>query len=77
MSAAPNIYTWTGTDKSGRKTKGEITSANVNTAKQDLRKKGVNATQISKKGVVLQAFYPWVQRSAHKTLRYSLGSWLP
>ena len=50
MAAASTIFAWEGTDRSGRKTKGEITSRNANLAKAELRKQGINATKISKKG---------------------------
>jgi len=43
------IFVWEGTDKQGRKTKGEITSANPNIAKAELRKQGINATRVRKK----------------------------
>lgn len=44
------IFVWEGTDKQGRKTKGEITSANPNIAKAELRRQGINATRVRKKG---------------------------
>mgnify|MGYP003649302067 CR=1 FL=1 len=50
MAAANSIFAYEGTDKSGRKTKGEITSSNANIAKAELRKKGINATKVTKKG---------------------------
>ncbi len=43
------IFVWEGTDKQGRKTKGEITSSNPNIAKAELRKQGINATRLKKK----------------------------
>ncbi len=49
MAAANQIFAWVGTDKSGRKTKGEITSSNLNVAKAELRKQGINATSVKKK----------------------------
>ncbi len=42
-------FVWEGTDKQGRKTKGEITSSNPNIAKAELRKQGINATKVRKK----------------------------
>jgi len=50
MAAANTVFAWEGTDKSGRKTKGEITSPNANVAKAELRKQGVNPTKVKKKG---------------------------
>jgi len=43
------VFVWEGTDKQGRKTKGEITSANPNIAKAELRKQGINASRVRKK----------------------------
>jgi type IV pilus assembly protein PilC len=50
MAAANTVFAWVGTDKSGRKTKGEITSSNANVAKAELRKQGINPTSVKKKG---------------------------
>jgi type IV pilus assembly protein PilC len=50
MAAASKVFAWEGTDKSGRKTKGEITSSNANVAKAELRKQGINPTKVKKKG---------------------------
>ena len=50
MAAANNVFAWEGTDKSGKKTKGEITSSNANLAKAELRKQGIKATKVKKKG---------------------------
>ena len=50
MAAADQVFAWQGTDKSGRKTKGEITSSNAKVAKAELRKQGINAKTVKKKG---------------------------
>ena len=50
MAAANQVFAWEGTDKSGRKTKGEITSSNANVAKAELRKQGINPKSVKKKG---------------------------
>ena len=50
MAAANQVFAWEGTDKSGRKTKGEITSSNANVAKAELRKQGIKPTSVKKKG---------------------------
>ncbi|MCH7743458.1 MAG: type II secretion system F family protein [Proteobacteria bacterium] len=50
MAAANQVFAWEGTDKSGRKSKGEITSSNANVAKAELRKQGINPTSVKKKG---------------------------
>ena len=47
---ASNVFAYEGTDKAGRKTKGEITSTNANVAKAELRKQGINPTKVTKKG---------------------------
>ncbi len=50
MVAARQVFSWEGTDKSGKKTKGEINSPNAIVAKAELRKKGINPTKVKKKG---------------------------
>ena len=50
MAAANTVFAYEGTDKSGRKTKGEITCTNANVAKAELRKQGINPTKVTKKG---------------------------
>ena len=50
MAAANNVFAWEGTDRAGRKTKGEITSKKVVVARNDLRKQGITPTKASKKG---------------------------
>jgi len=42
-------FVWEGTDRQGRKTKGEIASVNPNIAKAELRRQGINATKVKKK----------------------------
>ena len=44
-----SVFDYEGTDKSGRKTKGEITSTNASLAKAELRKQGINPTKVTKK----------------------------
>ena len=43
------IFVWEGTDKQGKKAKGEITSSNPAIAKAQLRSQGINATKVRKK----------------------------
>ncbi|MDA0273147.1 MAG: type II secretion system F family protein, partial [Proteobacteria bacterium] len=43
MAAANQVFAWEGTDRSGKKTKGEITSSNAKIAKAELRKQGINS----------------------------------
>lgn len=49
MAAASQTFAWEGTDKAGRKSKGEITSTNINVAKAELRKQGINPKKVKKK----------------------------
>jgi type IV pilus assembly protein PilC len=50
MAAAANtVFAWTGKDRSGKKTKGEITSSNANVAKAQLRKQGISPSSVKKK----------------------------
>jgi type IV pilus assembly protein PilC len=62
MAAANTVFAYQGTDKRGKKTKGEITSSNVNVAKSELRKKGINATKVSRKGGGLGALLTMGQK---------------
>jgi type IV pilus assembly protein PilC len=43
------LFVYEGTDKQGRKTKGEISSVNPAIAKAELRRQGINATRVKKK----------------------------
>ena len=43
------IFLWEGTDKQGKKTKGEITSASPAIAKAELRRQGITAKKVRKK----------------------------
>ena len=49
MAAANTVFAWTGKDKTGKKTKGEITSSNANVAKAQLRKQGISPSSVKKK----------------------------
>ena len=44
------IFVWEGKDKQGKKTKGEINSINPAIAKAELRRQGIVATRVKKKG---------------------------
>ena len=46
---ASTVFTYEGTDRSGRKIGGEIISTNANIAKAELRKQGINPSKVSKK----------------------------
>lgn len=43
------VFVWEGTDKQGRKTKGEISSSNPAIAKAELRRQGIKAKKVKKK----------------------------
>ncbi len=47
--AAQNIYLWQGTDRSGKKTKGEIQSSSQALAKAQLRKQGIIPSRVKRK----------------------------
>ena len=53
MAAKPTkivTFVWQGKDKAGKKTKGEMQSASAALVKAELRKQGILATKVSKKG---------------------------
>ncbi len=54
--AASALFVWEGTDKQGRRAKGEIASSNPAIAKAELRKQGINATRVRKKGGAVFSF---------------------
>ena len=47
------VFIWEGTDKAGKKTKGEISSVNPAIAKAELRRQGISATKVKKKSAGL------------------------
>ena len=52
-SAKSSTFIWEGKDKSGRKTKGEIEGTSIALIKAELRKQGISATRVKKKGMSL------------------------
>ncbi len=48
---AEAVFVWEGTDKQGRKSKGEIKSPNPALAKAELRRQGIVATKVKKKTI--------------------------
>ncbi|MDD3529318.1 MAG: type II secretion system F family protein [Gallionellaceae bacterium] len=50
--AAEIPFTWEGTDKLGRKMKGEMLAAGEAVVKQSLRRQGINATRVRKQGIL-------------------------
>ena len=53
---ASQVFVWKGTDRAGKKTKGEISSSSVVSAKAELRKKGIRSKSVKKKSVGLFSF---------------------
>jgi len=47
------VFLWEGTDRQGRKSKGEINSTNTALARAELRKQGISAKKVKKKGKAL------------------------
>ena len=47
------VFLWEGTDRQGRKSKGEISSTNSALARAELRKQGISARKVKKKGKAL------------------------
>lgn len=48
MAKTPDIYMWSGADRRGQSTKGEISATSISEAKNLLRRKGVSATKVRK-----------------------------
>src|SRR4030095_10582061 len=53
------VFVWEGTDKQGRKTKGEISSINPNIARAELRRQGISATRVRKKAAACGRVGVW------------------
>jgi type IV pilus assembly protein PilC len=47
------VFQWEGTDRQGRKARGEISGANQQAARAELRRQGINATKVRKKSAGL------------------------
>ncbi len=47
------VYAWEGTDKQGKRLKGETRAANLNMVRADLRRQGVNPLKVKKKATSL------------------------
>ncbi len=58
MATTRQIFNYNGTDRLGRKTSGEITSPNANLARAMLRKRGIQPTRVSKKGLGFRLGFP-------------------
>lgn len=56
MAKADSTFIWSGTDKNGRKSQGEIVGSSAAVAKAQLRKQGINAKSVKKKPKPLFSF---------------------
>ncbi len=54
--ATDNKFVWTGTDRNGRKSQGEVSAASKALAQAQLRKQGINAKSVKKKAKPLFSF---------------------
>jgi len=50
-----NVFTWEGTDKKGKKVKGESNAANPSVVKADLRRQGIRPLKVSKKSALFSS----------------------
>ena len=50
-----NVFAWEGTDKKGKKVKGETNAANPSAVKADLRRQGIKPLKVSKKSALLSS----------------------
>lgn len=48
MAKTPDIYVWTGADRRGHSTKGEVSATSISEAKNLLRRRGISATKVKK-----------------------------
>ena len=56
MAAENTIFVWTGTDRNGRKSKGEVLATTAAIARVQLRKQGIAAKSVKKKPKPLITF---------------------
>ena len=50
-----NVFTWEGTDRKGKKVKGESNAANPSVVKADLRRQGIKPLKVSKKSALFSS----------------------
>jgi type IV pilus assembly protein PilC len=48
-AASADIYLWEGTDRHGKRLKGETRASNINTVRSELRRQGINPLKVKKK----------------------------
>ena len=56
MAGSELIFIWSGSDRTGRSTQGEISAPSVAIAKAQLRRQGINAKRVKKKATPLFSF---------------------
>ena len=50
-----NVFAWEGTDKKGKKVKGETNAANPSVVKADLRRQGIRPLKVRKKSALFSS----------------------
>ena len=61
MAGSELTFIWSGVDKTGRSTQGEVNAPSIAIAKAQLRRQGIRAKRIKKKP---HLFFPWVLQLA-------------
>ena len=56
MAGSEIIYSWSGSDRTGRSAQGEIAAPSIAIAKAQLRRQGINAKRVKKKPIPLFSF---------------------
>ena len=56
MAGSELTFIWSGSDRTGRSTQGEISAPSVAIAKAQLRRQGINAKRVKKKAKPLLSF---------------------
>ena len=56
MATSSYTYVWTGSDKNGRQSQGEVNAQSAAIAKAQLRKQGIKAKSVKKKSKPLFSF---------------------
>jgi type IV pilus assembly protein PilC len=75
MAAENTIFVWTGTDRNGRKSKGEVLAITAAIARVQLRKQGIAAKSVKKKPRPLISF--GAKRFSQPISPSSPGNWPP
>ena len=75
MATESTLFTWSGIDRNGRKSSGEVMATSAALARVQLRKQGVAAKRVKKKSSAIHLFVD--KRINRQTSLYSLVSWQP